>query len=118
MKPLRRPPWSMTRPPDTAELLRYARLTGPAGPAPPAAESGFRRGLAMARAVFGPRLDEFQAAQRLAVCAACPAYDGGFCKECGCGRQPLARLDRKAKMMRATCPRGLWPHIGAPTDGH
>ena len=62
----------------------------------------------------GPASPETQEARREA-CRACPereAVEGdplGFCRACGCGRNPRARLTVKLTMPKATCPRNLWP---------
>lgn len=46
--------------------------------------------------------------QRKASCAACPNLQktpsGDFCGACGCGQNPLARLDRKLLFRDLKCP--------------
>lgn len=95
------------------------------------------------KAVVGGRCTEAQAAARLAVCATCPGLVAGkskvkkskvesqeaplrdigpstfdlrpmYCAPCGCPEiNPLARLDRKAKLAKAECPWDLWPPLAS-----
>lgn len=63
----------------------------------------------------GPLSDE-QLEARLSLCRRCPKLDPGkeagqvgWCKACGCGRNPRAELTVKGRMPKATCPLDLWP---------
>lgn len=47
--------------------------------------------------------------RRLEACAACPERTpDGFCGACGCPKWTASRLEVKAAMPGATCPKGLW----------
>lgn len=59
---------------------------------------------------------EAQQHARLAVCRGCERLDTthaaqgeiGHCGACGCGHHRMARLERKAAIVRSTCPLKLW----------
>lgn len=56
-------------------------------------------------AVTGPKIAKERYDERQAACKICPQRDeGGYCRSCGCGRWPLARLDRKNWYERWSCP--------------
>ena len=88
-------------------------------PQPKAKKRGLaKRATAWAKAeaslrLEGPVLPQvFEA--RAASCRGCPAREEhpddpiGYCKECGCGHSPRARLSVKLRMPAATCPREIW----------
>lgn len=56
---------------------------------------------------------------RIAVCKSCDQLEAmpdpsvGFCKACGCGKNPRAELTVKGRMPAATCPKGKWPALPA-----
>lgn len=63
-------------------------------------------GKAIAAFVADPTLvstEQYQ--ERLTVCQACPEFDQGQCKQCGCFTALKARLPAEA------CPLGKWPNI-------
>lgn len=67
----------------------------------------------MSLLTMGPVIDEIRDA-RLTACGQCPARQPaedhpGWCRDCRCGTDERARLETKALMPAATCPRRLWP---------
>ena len=71
---------------------------------------------AMASKVFELPASEALQAERLEVCFACEhfvvAMDApdlvGHCGACGCGKSKMTSLPQKAKILKSTCPKGLW----------
>ncbi len=59
-----------------------------------------------------PRSPDNVAAERLAICKACPRYRkrAGQCKECGC------IMPQKVKLAGASCPLGKWGIFDVPAD--
>jgi len=62
-----------------------------------------------ANVVTSGEADEAIIAARLESCRSCPKLDRAedgkeYCGACGCGRWPLARLDRKLAWKALTCP--------------
>lgn len=56
-------------------------------------------------AITGPRVLQERYVERQTACQACRQMDDrGYCRSCGCGRWPLARLDRKNWFERWSCP--------------
>lgn len=53
-----------------------------------------------------PRLSEKDVDARLAVCQACPQFDGHSCRLCGCN------MRIKASWAEQKCPLGKWPGEG------
>lgn len=64
-------------------------------------------------------LDDEAYKARIAACLGCEHLDRrddprvGFCKACGCGKNPRAELTVKGRMPAATCPKGKWPALPA-----
>ncbi len=64
-------------------------------------------------------LDDAAFNERMAACRGCEHLDRrddplmGFCKACGCGRNPRAELTIKGRMPKATCPKNKWPALPA-----
>jgi len=95
---------------------------------------------AMASAIIDERPSKEAQMARLAICVGCDAFEieiqqpkkVGWCKACGCGKNPLSALSVKASIKKSTCPKNLWdqpaqadapsiqdeasPTIPAPTD--
>lgn len=51
-----------------------------------------------------------QRAERLAICKACPLYNGNICthSKCGCGISEQATFIDKLNWASSTCPDGKW----------
>jgi len=66
--------------------------------------------------VFELPASEALQAERLDVCFGCEhfvvAIDApdqvGHCAACGCGKSKMTSLPEKAKILKSTCPKGLW----------
>ena len=60
-------------------------------------------------------LDQGEYEARIEACMSCDSLDSqpaplvGYCKACGCGKNPRSELTVKGKMPDAKCPKGKWP---------
>ena len=71
---------------------------------------------AMASAIVDARPSFEKQQARLAVCTACDQFEPeisqpskvGWCKACGCGKNPMSALAFKATIALSTCPLKLW----------
>lgn len=69
------------------------------------------KAVSFAKAVTSGYADEALIEKRLSTCHACEKLDKSpdgyeYCGACGCGRWPLARLDRKLALKSLPCPLG------------
>ena len=71
---------------------------------------------AMASAIIDERPSKEAQMARLAICVGCDAFEiemqqpkkVGWCKACGCGKNPLSALSVKASIKKSNCPKNLW----------
>ena len=71
---------------------------------------------AMASAIVDARPSFEKQQARLAICTSCDQFEPeidrpskvGWCKACGCGKNPMSTLAFKATIALSTCPLKLW----------
>lgn len=91
--------WAAEAPPDPVKIAHIRARSAPASYPPLATQAANLAGSLWAWAVSGFTMaSEDEQARRLAICHACPQWDGGRCRICGCA------LSAKVSLKTAHCP--------------